>query len=116
MDIETRVKNLENNLDALIKQMNNTKFYTDADISGTRQGIAETEKHIDDIAPYTATQHASCGDTIVTFEDVPNGMFFVEIIDSEGTIIVCFSERKGNDVIVEFEPLEYAADVTISIQ
>jgi protoporphyrinogen oxidase len=38
MDIYTRVENLEKNLDALIKQINNNKFYTDADIGGVKKG------------------------------------------------------------------------------
>lgn len=116
MNLENRVKNLENNFDALIKQMNNTKFYTNADISGTRQGITEAEKHIEDIQPYTATQSASCGDTEVVFEDVPQGILSVNMVDSEGENIFPYRRREGNDVIVEFEPLEYAANVTISIQ
>lgn len=116
MNIETRVQNLEDNLDSLIKQINNNKFYTDADINGTRQGIAETEKHIDDITPFTATQSASYGDTSVTFEDVPQGIISVNIVDSEGESISPFYKREGNDVIVGFAPLDYAADVTISIQ
>jgi flagellar hook assembly protein FlgD len=116
MDIYTRVENLEKNFDALIKQMNNTKFYTDADISGTRKSIAETEKHINDTQPYIATQSASYGDTSVTFEDVPQGIISVNIVDSEGESISPFYKREGNDVIVGFAPLDYAADVTISIQ
>ena len=116
MNLETRVQNLEKNFDALIKRINNNKFYTDADISGTRQGIAETEKHIDDIAPFTATQSASCGDTEVVFEDVPQGLIICEVTDSEGNEIFYNLERSGDTVTVDFEPLEYAADVTISIQ
>ena len=116
MDIYTRVENLEKLVDGLVKLINQSKFYTDADISGTRQGVAEAEKHIDDIAPFTATQSASYGDTSVIFEDVPQGILSVDIIDSEGENVVPFYQREGNDVIVEFEPLEYAADVTISIQ
>lgn len=44
MDIYTRVDNLEKNLDALIKQINSNKFYTDADISGVRQSMGDIEK------------------------------------------------------------------------
>ncbi len=116
MDLETRVKNLEDNLDSLIKQINNNKFYTDADINGTRQGITEAEKHIDDITPFTATQSASCGDTEVVFEDVPQGILSVNMVDSEGESISPFYKREGTDIIVGFAPLDYAADVTISIQ
>lgn len=71
---------------------------------------------IDDITPYTATQSASCGDTIVVFEDVPQGLIICEVTDSEGNEIFYNLERSGDIVTVDFEPLEYAADVTISIQ
>lgn len=109
MDIETRVTNLEKLVDSLVKQMNRQKMYTDSDINGVRQSVSE-------ITPYTATQSASCGDTEVVFEDVPQGILSVNMVDSEGENIFPFGRREGNDVIVEFNPLEYAADVTISIQ
>ena len=73
-------------------------------------------RQVDKAEPYTATQSASCGDTEVVFEDVPQGILSVNMVDSEGENIFPFRRREGNDVIVEFEPLEYAADVTISIQ
>ena len=41
MDIYTRVENLENLVNALIKTINNSKFYTDADIAGVRQNVSE---------------------------------------------------------------------------
>ena len=116
MDIYKQIKNLESLVNGLVKNLNNNKFYTDADISGTRQGITEAEKHIDDITPFTATQSASYGDTSVIFEDVPQGIISVNIVDSEGESISPFYKREGNDVIVGFAPLDYAADVTISIQ
>lgn len=41
MDIYKRVENLENLVNALIQTINNSKFYTDADIAGVRQNVAE---------------------------------------------------------------------------
>lgn len=41
MDIETRVTNLENMLASIMKNMNNQKFYTDADIAGCRHTEGE---------------------------------------------------------------------------
>ena len=46
MDIETRVTNLEKNLDKIIKLLNNNKFYTDADISGIRQNVGDIQKEV----------------------------------------------------------------------
>lgn len=46
MNLETRVQNLEKNLDALIKQINNTKFYTDADVNGVRKGTSDNSAEI----------------------------------------------------------------------
>lgn len=71
---------------------------------------------IDDITPYTATQSASSGDTEVVFEDVPQGLIICEVTDSEGNEIFYNLERNSDTVSVDFEKLEYAADVTISIQ
>ena len=49
MDINTRLTNLENLVDKLVKTINNSKFYTDADISGVRQNISEVDKKVTDI-------------------------------------------------------------------
>lgn len=78
--------------------------------------VDNLDRQITEAEPYTATQSASCGDTEVVFEDVPQGILSVNMVDSEGENIFPFGRREGNDVIVEFNPLEYAADVTISVQ
>lgn len=46
MDIYTRVDNLENLVKSLIETINNTKFYTDADISGIRQNVGDIQKGV----------------------------------------------------------------------
>lgn len=48
MDIETRVKNLEDMLASIINTISNSKFYTDADISGTRQSISNLDTKVND--------------------------------------------------------------------
>lgn len=49
MDIIKRIENLENLVESLISNLNNSKFYTDADISGVRQNISEVDKKVTDI-------------------------------------------------------------------
>lgn len=78
--------------------------------------VDNLDRQITEAEPYTVTQSVSCGDTEVVFEDVPEGILSVSIVDSEGESIVPFYKRDGNDVIVAFESLTYAADVTISVQ
>lgn len=48
MDIETRLTNLENLVNSLIDTINNSKFYTDADIAGVRQGVSEVNTKLDE--------------------------------------------------------------------
>lgn len=48
MNIETRVTNLENLVDSLVKQMNRQKMYTDADVGGVRQGMSDVTKMINE--------------------------------------------------------------------
>ncbi len=43
MDIYTRVENLENLVNSLIETINNSKFYTDADIAGVRKNVSELD-------------------------------------------------------------------------
>ena len=102
MDLETRVKNLENMLASIANTLTNNKFYTDADVAGVRQGVS-------DITPYTETKKAYIGDTELVFENVPSG-----------NLIVYFGkpfniEREGNKVTLHFEALEEVTDITISI-
>ena len=48
MDIETRLTNLENLVESLIDTINNSKFNTDADISGVRQNITEVDQKVNE--------------------------------------------------------------------
>lgn len=48
MDIETRVTNIENMLAAIVNTISNSKFYTDADINGTRQSISNLDTKVND--------------------------------------------------------------------
>lgn len=47
MDIYTRVENLEKLVDELVKHINRSKFYTDADIDGARKSISDINKQND---------------------------------------------------------------------
>lgn len=48
MDIEKRLTNLENLVANLIETINNSKFYTDADVAGVRKGVSDLDKKFDD--------------------------------------------------------------------
>lgn len=102
MDIETRVTNLEKLVDSLVTTINNTKFYTDADIAGVRQSVSE-------VTPYTETKTAYISDTLVVFTNVPSGNLTV-YFDKPYTV-----ERDADRVTVKFEPLEEVTTITISI-
>ena len=48
MDIETRLTNLENLVESLIKTINDSKFYTDSDINGVRHNISEVDQKVNE--------------------------------------------------------------------
>lgn len=102
MDLEKRVTNLENMLASLMNNINNNKFYSDADVAGVRKGVS-------DITPYTETKKAYIDDTELVFENVPSGNLIV-YFDKPFNI-----EREGNKVTLYFEALEDVTDITISI-
>lgn len=105
MDVETRLKNLENLVDYLSKMVTNNKQYTDADIAGTRQNISA-------ITPYTETKTAYILDTEIVFNSVPQGNLSVFFsIPTDYTI-----SHVSDSVVISFEPLEEVTEVTISIQ
>lgn len=46
MDLEKRVSDLENLVEKLIETINNSKFYTDADIAGVRKNITDLDSEM----------------------------------------------------------------------
>lgn len=115
MDIYTRVENLEKLVDSLATTINNTKFYTDADIAGCRNTDIELSDQIEAVTPWTETQSVSMGAKTIEFTDVPEGPVTVIIKDSEGRYHPGSIVINGSIVIVSFEPLEYAADITLKV-
>lgn len=103
MTVEQRLTNLENLVNALVKSRANDKIYTDADINGTRQSVAN-------ITPITFIKTAYIDDTEVVFTDVPKGSLTV-FCDVEHAF-----NRIDDTVTVTFAmPLDHVIDVTISI-
>lgn len=102
MDIYTRVENLEKLVDSLVTTINNTKFYTDADIAGVRQSVS-------DVTPYTDTKTAYIDDTEVVFTNVPEGNLTI-YFDKPYTLV-----RDEDRLLISFEALEEVTPITISI-
>lgn len=46
MNLEKRIANLENLVNYLVKQIDNLRFYTNADTEGNRQNINNTSEHL----------------------------------------------------------------------
>lgn len=103
MTIEQRLTNLENLVNALIKSRANDKMYTDADINGTRQSVAQ-------ITPTTFTKTAYIDDTEVVFTGVPSGNLSVYADNLAYRI-----ERTADMVRISFEALSEVKNITISI-
>ena len=102
MDIEKRLDNLEKIVNALIKRIDNDKYYSDADTAGIRQSVSN-------ITPYTESKTAYIGDTEVFFENVTKGNVTV-YSDIEAGM-----EYTENGIRVFFEPVEEVTTITISI-
>lgn len=103
MTLEKRVENLENLVNSLIKARVNDKMYTDADINGTRQNVAQ-------ITPTMFTKTAYIDDTEVVFTNVPEGNLSVYADNLTYRI-----DRTANTVRISFEALSEPKKITISI-
>lgn len=105
MTLEERVRILEEQVRGLIKSRALDKMYTEADINGTRQSVAN-------ITPIVMTQKGYIQAKAVRFENVPDGQITV-------SCIVPYSIYKPNYcdwLEVRFDdPLTEVIDVTISI-
>lgn len=103
MTIEQRLTNLENLVNALIKSRATDKMYTEADINGTRQSVAN-------ITPITLTKTAYIDDTEVVFTGVPSGN--LSVYADELTYRI---DRTADTVRISFEALSEVKHITISI-
>lgn len=101
--LEVKNEQLETLVNALIKSWALDKMYTDADINGTRQSVAN-------ITPTTLTKTAYIDDTKVVFENAPQGDFTTH------SPIPCLTKREGDSIVVYFNnPIEELTEITISI-
>lgn len=107
MDIEKRVANLEKLVNSLIKTVNNNKFYTDADINGTKQSVSA-------VTPYVSTQIAYIGDTTVDFIDAPKGVVSVYFDEAENVPNYQLLDL-GDRIRITFEALEHITTITLVI-
>ena len=107
MDIETRVKNLEDMLASFAITMSNNKFYTDADIAGVK-------KEVKDTYPWEESKLVYIEDDEVIFENVPEGDLTV-FVDGEQTTYIPVRDEHGNVLIKFVYPLEEVSTVTIKV-
>lgn len=108
MDIEKRLSNLENLVNALIKRIDRDKYYSDADTAGLRQSVS-------DATPYTESKTAYIGDTEVIFTEYLEGNLTVYVTDENGNVPT-YTVTQTDRITVTFDaPLECVATVTISV-
>ena len=106
MTLEERVRILEEEVGGLISARAKDKMYTDADINGTRQSVAN-------ITPTVIMEKAYYGESEKTFYDAPMGITSVYFSNYTGAYSV---NRVSNRLIVSFDTLSEPTDITISIQ
>lgn len=78
--------------------------------------IDQLGNQVEAVTPFEAIEKASVGETEVTFVGVPEGKTLTTVVkDLEGNFIDHNTTRSEDIVKVFFEPLTYAADITLSI-
>ena len=78
--------------------------------------IDQLGKQIEVVTPYEAKETASIGDTEVIFIEVPEGISLITTVkDLEGHLIEHSTSKSEDIVKVTFEPLQYAADIFLSV-
>ena len=103
--LELKVDGLKQMLLAKINSDNMSKQYTDADINGTRQSVAN-------ITPFTMTKSAYYGENAKAFYGVPEGNTSVFFSKYNGSYT---TSRVGSTLTVAFDTLTEPTDITISI-
>lgn len=105
MTLEERVGILEEQVRGLISARAKDRMYTDADINGTRQSVAN-------ITPFTMTKSAYYGENAKAFYGVPEGNTSVFFSKYNGSYT---TSRVGSTLTVAFDTLTEPTDITISI-
>lgn len=105
MNLEEQVRILEEQVRGLIKSRALDKQYTDADINGTRQSVAN-------LTPFTMTKSAYYGENAKAFYGVPEGNTSVFFSKYNGSYT---TSRVGSTLTVAFDTLTEPTDITISI-
>ena len=105
MNLEERVRILEEQVRGLVKSRALDKMYTEADINGTRQSVAN-------ITPTVMTKTAYYGEKEKTFYDVPKGNISVFFDNYNGDYSI---NRVQNRLIVSFDTLKEKTNITISV-
>jgi hypothetical protein len=78
--------------------------------------IDQLGKEIEVVTPYEAKTTASVKETEVTFIGVPEGISLITTVkDLEGHLIEHNTIKSGDIVKVTFEPLQYSADIFLSV-
>ena len=78
--------------------------------------IEQLGNQVEDITPYKAVEKASKGETEVTFVGVPEGVNIITSVNDLEKNVIEHNVLRSEDIVkVSFEPLKYAADVTISV-
>lgn len=73
-------------------------------------------RQVEAVAPYEAHESVSAGETEVVFLNVPEGIAMTSLVkDLEGHVIEHNVTKTEDIVRIIFEPLEYAADVSLSV-
>ena len=105
MNLEERVRILEEQVQSLISARAKDKKYTDADINGMRQSVAN-------LTPFTMTKSAYYGENAKAFYGVPEGNTSVFFSKYNGSYT---TSRVGSTLTVAFDTLTEPTDITISI-
>jgi len=91
-------------------------MYTPYVDSNSIPHIDQLGRQVEAVTPYKAVEKASAGETEVTFVGVPEGKTLTTVVkDLEGNFIDHNTTKSEDIVKVFFEPLTYAADITLSI-
>ena len=78
--------------------------------------IDQLGNQVEDITPFKAVEKASAGETEVTFVGVPEGVNIITSVNDLEKNVIEHNVLRSEDIVkVSFEPLKYAADVTISV-
>lgn len=112
MNVEYEIQNLKQE----VNDLRNAFIQAQINQVSTTSKADNTASQVANITPYTDTKMAYIDDTYVVFENAPDGVVSIFMVNNDGQNVPCEFDRENGNIKVTFEKRDSLATVMLMIQ